>query len=66
MDVLNIKYVILQTKDSGLLILNYAVSGSNIDVDLLIGFIQANIFFLTSRVLDAINDTDKQQFYELL
>ena len=48
-DVLNIKCVILQTKESGLLILNHPVSGSNIDVDLLIGFMQANITFSSSR-----------------
>jgi hypothetical protein len=63
MDVLNIKSVILQTKDSGLLILNYPVSGTNLNIDLLIGFMQANITFSTSRSSETRNDT--QNFYEL-
>jgi hypothetical protein len=48
LDVLNIKHIILLTKDSGLLMIDYPVSGS-LNVDLLIGFIQANIIFSTSR-----------------
>ncbi|MHA1823671.1 MAG: hypothetical protein ACTSXM_07420 [Promethearchaeota archaeon] len=63
MDVLNIKSVILQTKDSGLLMLNYPVSGSNLNVDLLIGFMQANITFSNSRSLETRSDT--HNFYEL-
>ncbi len=63
MDVLNIKSMILQTKDSGLLILNYPVSGTNLNIDLLIGFMQANITFSTSRSSETRNDT--QNFYEL-
>ncbi|MHA1703824.1 MAG: hypothetical protein ACTSWK_16330 [Promethearchaeota archaeon] len=62
-DVLNIKSVILQTKDSGLLMLNYPVSGSNLNVDLLIGFMQANITFSNSRSLETRSDT--HNFYEL-
>jgi len=48
LDVLNIKHIILLTKDSGLLLMDYPVSGS-LNVDLLIGFIQANITFSTSE-----------------
>ncbi|MBY9018825.1 MAG: hypothetical protein KGD66_08330 [Candidatus Lokiarchaeota archaeon] len=65
MDVLNIKLVILQTKDSGLLILNYPVSGSNINVDLLIGFMQANITFSSSGSLENKSDISNHKFYEL-
>jgi len=63
MDVLNIKSVILQTKDSGLLILNYPVSGTNLNIDLLIGFMQANITFSSSRSIETRNDN--HNFYEL-
>ncbi len=49
LDVLNIKHIILITKDSGLLIVDYPVSSEELNVDVLIGFIQANIFFSTSR-----------------
>ncbi|MHA1191352.1 MAG: hypothetical protein ACTSP9_03535 [Promethearchaeota archaeon] len=63
MDVLNIKSVILQTKDSGLLILNYPVSGSKLNVDLLIGFMQANITFSNSRSIET--RSDNHNFYEL-
>lgn len=62
-DVLNIKSVILQTKDSGLLILNYPVSGSNLNVNLLIGFMQANITFSSSGAQE--NRSDNHNFYEL-
>jgi tetratricopeptide (TPR) repeat protein len=49
LDVLNIKHIILLTKDSGLLVIDYPVSSGTLDVDLLIGFIQANITFSTSN-----------------
>ncbi|MHA1670426.1 MAG: hypothetical protein ACTSV5_07580 [Promethearchaeota archaeon] len=65
MDVLNIKCVILQTKDSGLLILNYPVSGISINVDLLIGFIQANITFSSSGVPENRKVPSNHNFYEL-
>ncbi|MFX1497581.1 MAG: hypothetical protein ACFFBH_08655 [Promethearchaeota archaeon] len=67
LDILNIKHIILITKDSGLLVVNYPVSGGSINVDLLIGFIQANIMFSTSgKALG--NGTDvigQRSFYEL-
>lgn len=48
LDVLNIKHIIIIDKESGLTLLNYAVSGVDIDADLLSGFIQANITFSES------------------
>ena len=48
LDVLNIKHIIIMDKGSGLTLLNYAVSGVDIDADLLSGFIQANITFSES------------------
>ena len=48
LDVLNIKHIFLMDKRSGLTILNYAVSGVDIDANLLSGFIQANITFSES------------------
>jgi len=67
LDVLNIKHIILITKDSGLPVVNYPVTGGAINIDLLIGFIQANIMFSTSRkALDNNAGIIKQgKFYEL-
>jgi len=48
LDVLNIKHIILITKDTGLLLLNYPISRGGINVELLIGFIQANLMFSAS------------------
>ena len=48
LDVLNIKHIIIIDKGSGLTLLNYAVSGVDIDANLLSGFIQANITFSES------------------
>ena len=48
LDVLNIKHIIIMDKGSGLTLLNYTVSGVDIDADLLSGFIQANITFSES------------------
>ncbi|NVM43448.1 MAG: hypothetical protein HWN79_00890 [Candidatus Lokiarchaeota archaeon] len=48
LDVLNIKHIIVMDKGSGLTLLNYAVSGVDIDANLLTGFIQANITFSES------------------
>ena len=45
LDVLNIKHIIIMDKGSGLTLLNYAVSGVDVDADLLSGFIQANNVF---------------------
>ncbi|MFX1303754.1 MAG: hypothetical protein ACFE9X_10380 [Promethearchaeota archaeon] len=49
LDVLNIRHVIIIDKDSGLTLLNYPVSGEEINADLLSGFIQANITFSESH-----------------
>ncbi|GAG88148.1 unnamed protein product, partial [marine sediment metagenome] len=53
-------------KESGLKLLNYSVSGAEIDADLLSGFIQANIIFSES---DTVSSNDSKyirshQFYE--
>ena len=45
LDFLNIKHVILMDNKSGLGLLKYSVSAFNIDIELLSGFIQANITF---------------------
>lgn len=49
LDVLNIRHVIIMDKESGLTLLNYPVSGEEINADLLSGFIQANITFSESQ-----------------
>ena len=49
LDVLNIRHVIVIDKESGLTLLNYPVSGEEINADLLSGFIQANITFSESH-----------------
>ncbi|GAH74468.1 unnamed protein product, partial [marine sediment metagenome] len=48
LDVLNIKHILLMDERSGLTLLNYAVSGVDIDANLLSGFIQANVMFSES------------------
>ncbi|MFX0009225.1 MAG: hypothetical protein ACFE9R_02830 [Candidatus Hermodarchaeota archaeon] len=66
LDVLNIKHVLVMDKASGLTLLNYTVSGVDLDANLLSGFIQANITFSESNEL--VNDKHKPhyeyQFYE--
>ncbi|MFX1343742.1 MAG: hypothetical protein ACFFBC_14750 [Promethearchaeota archaeon] len=65
-DVLNIRHIVLMDKESGLKLLNYSVSGAEIDADLLSGFIQANITFSESESVSS-NGSSKlidQQFYE--
>jgi len=65
LDVLNIKHVIIMDKETGLVLLNYPVSASSIDVDLLSGFIQANITFSESNKVSGNNDSSEiTQFYE--
>jgi hypothetical protein len=66
LDVLNIKHVILLTKDSGLLVIDYPVSSVSLDVDLLIGFIQANITFSSSsKAIDTrAGVMNPSRFYE--
>lgn len=66
LDVLNIKTIIIMDKESGLTLLNYDVSGVDIDSNLLSGFIQANITFSESSNV-SINKTKSRfeyQFYE--
>jgi tetratricopeptide (TPR) repeat protein len=66
LDVLNIKHIVLMAKDSGLLFVNYPISGAGVDVELLTGFLQANITFSESG--NKSNYTDyfsNYQFYEL-
>ena len=62
LDVLNIRHVIIIDKESGLTLLNYAVSGEEIDADLLSGFIQANITFSESHKVSYNKKNHK--FYE--
>ena len=66
LDVLNIKHILLMTKDSGLPIINYPISGAGVDVELLTGFIQANITFSESgKNSNYTNYVTNHQFYEL-
>ncbi|MHA1507619.1 MAG: hypothetical protein ACTSO6_02825 [Promethearchaeota archaeon] len=66
LDVLNIKHILLMDKRSGLTLLNYAVSGVDIDPNLLSGFIQANITFSESSEVSNKNivPSIEFQFYE--
>jgi len=66
LDVLNIKHILLMDKGSGLTLLNYAVSGVDIDANLLSGFIQANITFSESSEVSNKNivPSFEYQFYE--
>lgn len=63
LDVLNIKHIILIDKDSGLAVLNYTVSGVDIDAGLLSGFIQANINFSESEKVSS-SSVIEHPFYE--
>ncbi|MHA1255999.1 MAG: hypothetical protein ACTSPS_10425 [Promethearchaeota archaeon] len=67
LDVLNIKHIVIMDKESGLALLNYPVSAIDIEVDLLSGFIQANISFSeTSKGLNSGSSSmNEQSFYEL-
>ena len=66
LDVLNIRHVIIMDKESGLTLLNYPVSGEEIDADLLSGFIQANITFSESHKSSYKNldSSRNHKFYE--
>ncbi len=66
LDVLNIKHILLTAKDSGLLILDYPISGSGVDSGLLTGFIQANITFSESSTTSngTLNNEESYPFYE--
>jgi len=65
-DVLNIRHIVLMDKESGLKLLNYSVSGAEMDADLLSGFIQANITFSESDSISSNGSINliNQQFYE--
>ena len=66
LDVLNIRHIIIMDKESGLTLLNYPVSGEEIDADLLSGFIQANITFSESHTSSYQNSqlSTNHKFYE--
>ncbi|MFX1503320.1 MAG: hypothetical protein ACFFDH_20325 [Promethearchaeota archaeon] len=66
LDVLNIKHIILMTKDSGLPIIDYPLSGAGINIELLLGFIQANITFSESGTTtkDNYKSGKSNPFYE--
>ena len=67
LDVLNIKHILLMTKDSGLPILDYPISGAGVDTEILTGFIQANITFSESSnaANNSLTHRMDHQFYEL-
>jgi len=66
LDVLNIRHIIIMDKESGLKLLNYSVSGAEINADLLSGFIQANITFSESDTVSSNGSKyiRSHQFYE--
>ena len=55
LDILNIKHIVIMDKESGLTILNYGISEIEIDINLLSGFIQANITFSESGTISKNN-----------
>ncbi len=66
LDVLNLKHILLVAKESGLLIIDYPISGAGVNTELLTGFIQANITFSESGSSSNIieNYSNHHQFYE--
>lgn len=66
LDVLNIKHILIMEKSSGLTLINYPVSGVDVDANLLSGFIQANITFSESEKVSKENEVSifEYQFYE--
>ncbi len=66
LDVLNIRHIIIMDNESGLTLLNYPISGEEINADLLSGFIQANITFSESHTSSYENSysTSHHNFYE--
>ena len=66
LDVLNIRHIIIMDRDSGLTLLNYPVSGEEINTDLLSGFIQANITFSESHTsfYENSHSPKNYEFYE--
>ncbi|TFF88486.1 MAG: hypothetical protein EU548_08815 [Promethearchaeota archaeon] len=63
-DVLNIKHIIIMSKNSGLSIIDYPITGSGIDISLLTGFIQANMTFSESGNSKPVLKNTKRYFYE--
>ncbi|TFG23082.1 MAG: hypothetical protein EU529_08555 [Promethearchaeota archaeon] len=66
LDVLNLKHILILSKESGLPIVNYPISRIGMDIDLLTGFMQANIIFseTDNASEDSTNFATDQQFYE--
>ncbi|MHA2008320.1 MAG: hypothetical protein ACXABO_11840 [Promethearchaeota archaeon] len=66
LDVLNIKHIIITAKEKGVLAIDYPISGAGLDIQLLTGFIQANITFSESGNAqeESIGYGVGQQFYE--
>ncbi|NVM38005.1 MAG: hypothetical protein HWN81_20595 [Candidatus Lokiarchaeota archaeon] len=66
LNVLNIKHILLMTKDSGLPIIDYPISGAGVNTELLLGFIQANITFSETgnTITGNGNIGTKYPFYE--
>jgi len=66
LDVLNIKYILLMAKESGLALIDYPISGAGVNTELLTGFIQANITFSESSNTSNgnANHGNNLQFYE--
>ncbi|MFW9819336.1 MAG: hypothetical protein ACFFE5_06975 [Candidatus Thorarchaeota archaeon] len=66
LDVLNIRHIIIMDNESGLTLLNYPVSGEEINADLLSGFIQANITFSESHTTtyESSQSPSNHNFYE--
>lgn len=66
LDVLNIKYILLMAKESGLALIDYPISGAGVNTELLTGFIQANITFSeSSNTLEGyVSQGSNGQFYE--
>jgi hypothetical protein len=67
LDLLNIKHIIIMDKESGLSLLNYPVSEVDVNIELLSGFIQANITFSESNKSLRLESANliRNPFYEL-
>ena len=66
LDVLNIKYILLMAKESGLALVDYPISGAGVNTEILTGFIQANITFSESSntSIREASYRNNLQFYE--
>ena len=69
LNILNIKHIILMSKQSGTSILDYPITGAGLDVDLLTGFIQANISFSENEIKNKsskydISPLEEEHYYE--